>query len=291
MNPHPYIASQYSDLSHLAQRLRKEYANNQPFPHVVINNFFLDDILGAALESFPDLSKDYTSTKFNNKAEIKLASTRGDRQQSEPIKHLLRYLNSTEFIDFLQQLTSIDEPLVSDPHFCGGGLHEIKSGGLLKLHADFCRHDETGLDRRINLLIYLNKNWDEEFGGHLQLWDKEMRVCVKKILPVFNTVVIFNTTDFSFHGHPDPVTCPPERSRKSLALYYYSNGRPKHELRPSHWNQSTLFKERPGENFLRQMARQRWRQAPLMTAKSILHRFLPPAALTAYKKAARAIKR
>lgn len=183
----------------------------------------------------------------------------------------------------MQQLTSIEEALVSDPHFCGGGLHEIKSGGLLKIHADFCRHGETGLDRRINLLIYLNKNWDEEFGGHLQLWDKEMRACAKKILPVFNRVVIFNTTDFTFHGHPDPVTCPPGRSRKSLALYYYSNGRPKHELRPSHWNQSTLFKERPGEDFLR--------QTTAMRVKSILRSLIPPAALSVYKKVATAIRR
>ena len=212
MYQHPYIASQYFDLTRLAQHLQEEYACNKPFPHIVIDNFFRDDILSEVLESFPDLSKDKTSTKYKNKAEIKLASARGDSQQSEPIKHLLRYLNSSEFVDFLQQLTSIDEPLVSDPHFCGGGLHEIKSGGILKIHTDFCRHDETGLDRRINLLIYLNKNWDKEFGGHIQFWDKEMKACAKEILPIFNRVLIFNTTDFTFHGHPDPLTCPPKEA-------------------------------------------------------------------------------
>jgi len=282
MVPHPYIANQYSNLTLLAQRLREEYINNQPFPHITIDNFFREDILETAAKSFPDLSKDEISTKYNNKAEIKLASARGDQQQSEPIKHLLRYLNSSEFLDFLQHLTSIDEPLVSDPHFHGGGLHEIKRGGLLKIHADFCRHDETGLDRRINLLIYLNKDWDEEFGGHLQLWDKKMSSCGKKILPIFNRIVIFNTTDFTFHGHPDPVNCPPERSRKSFALYYYSNGRPKHELRPSHLNQSTLFQERPGEHFLLRQAH---------GAKAVLHLLIPPGALYAYRKAARFIRR
>jgi Rps23 Pro-64 3,4-dihydroxylase Tpa1-like proline 4-hydroxylase len=282
MSSHPYIASQYSNLTLLAERLRQEYAECHPFPHVTIDSFFREDILDAALESFPDLSKDKASTRFNNNAEIKLASTRGDKQQSDSIRHLLRYLNSSEFLDFLQQLTSIKEPLIPDPHFLGGGLHEIKNGGLLKIHADFCRHDETRLDRRINLLIYLNKNWAEEFGGHLQLWDKEMKTCEKKILPVYNRIVIFNTTDFTFHGHPDPVICPPQRSRKSLALYYYSNGRPDHELRPSQWNQSTLFKERPGEEFLRQTAASR--------AKLILRSLVPPAALSAYKKVAKSIR-
>jgi len=267
----------------LAHILKEEYANNQPFPHIILDNFFRDDILDAALESFPDLSKDKTRTRFNNRSEIKLASARGDHQQSEIIKHLLRYLNSSEVIDFLQQLTSIDEPLICDPHFCGGGLHEIKSGGLLRIHADFCRHNETGLERRINLLIYLNKNWDDKFEGHLELWDKEMKACVKKILPLFNRVVIFNTNDFTFHGNPNPISCPHERSRKSLALYYYSNGRPRQELRPSNWNQSTVFKERPGEDFLR--------QTYTMKALAILRSLVPPAALYAYKKLAMVIRR
>ena len=76
----------------------------------------------------------------------------------------------------------------------GAGQHEIKPGGLLKIHADFNKHNISGLDRRLNVLVYLNKDWKEEYGGHFELWDKDMKHCVKKILPTFNTMAIFSTT-------------------------------------------------------------------------------------------------
>ena len=122
--------------------------------------------------------------------------------------------------------------------------YEIKRGGVLKVHTDFNRHPNLSLDRRINVLIYLNKNWKEEYGGHLELWDKDMTKCIKKIAPTFNTMVIFSTTDFSNHGHPDPLNCPNERSRKSIALYYFSSGRPEHEIINKHKKNRTYFKNR-----------------------------------------------
>jgi len=187
----------------------------------------------------------------------------------------MRYLNSHQFIEFLQRLTSIKEAIIPDPHFVGGGFHEIKRGGVLKLHLDFARHYETNLDRRINILIYLNKDWEESYGGHLQLWDKNMQKCGKKILPIFNRLVIFNTTDNALHGHPDPVTCPTERSRKSIALYYYSNGRPEEEQRDSNW-ELTLFKERPGETY-----------GKLYRVKQVLINLVPPIVPMAYHRAMR----
>jgi len=182
----------------------------------------------------------------------------------------MRYLNSHQFIEFLQQLTSIKEALIPDLHFVGGGLHETKRDGLLKLHLDFARHYETKLDRRINLLVYLNKSWKESYGGHLQLWDKDMKLSAKMILPIFNRLVIFNTTDYALHGHPDPLNCPTEMSRKSIALYYYSNGRPEDEQRGSNW-ELTLFQERPGINILKSLG-----------VKQILKSFIPPIALAGY---------
>jgi hypothetical protein len=147
-------------------------------------------------------------------------------------------------LEFLQELTGINETLLPDPYLIGGGYHEIKPGGLLKVHADFNKHEMTMLDRRINLLVYLNKDWAESYGGHFELWDKKMTRAYKKVLPVFNRIAIFSTTDFSYHGHPDALNCPPDRSRKSIALYYYSNGRPKSEL--SDKAHSTLFVNRAG---------------------------------------------
>lgn len=164
----------------------------------------------------------------------------------EMTRSLLYQLNSSTFITFLERLTNVDG-LIPDPHFVGGGLHQIERGGFLKMHVDFNKHERLRLDRRLNLLIYLNKDWQEEYGGHLELWDKDVTQCSKKILPVFNRCVVFTTTDFSYHGHPEPLTCPEDRSRKSLALYYYSNGRPASEIRRGHSEHSTLFRARPGE--------------------------------------------
>jgi hypothetical protein len=159
-------------------------------------------------------------------------------------RNFLYQLNSSTFITFLEELTGI-EGIIPDPHFAGGGLHQIETGGYLKVHVDFNRHERLKLDRRLNLLIYLNKNWKEEYGGCLELWDRDMTRCEKKILPIFNRFVLFSTTDFSYHGHPEPLACPEGWTRKSLALYYYSNGRPAEEI--AEVGHSTIFRERPGE--------------------------------------------
>src|SRR5690606_7951229 len=94
---------------------------------------------------------------------------------------------------------------------------------------------------RLNILIYLNKDWEESYGGHFELWDKDMKECQQKILPVFNRMAMFSTTSHSYHGHPNPLTCPDDRSRKSIALYYYSNGRPQHEIDAFNTEHSTIF--------------------------------------------------
>ena len=140
-------------------------------------------------------------------------------------------------------MTGIQD-LISDPYFRGGGLHNISRGGKLGVHIDFNKHQKYNLDRRLNLLLYLNKDWEEEFGGHIELWDSGMKQCIKKILPIFNRMVIFNTTETSFHGHPEPLNCPADRSRKSLALYYYTIGQHGDDASPTH---STLFRTRPGK--------------------------------------------
>jgi Rps23 Pro-64 3,4-dihydroxylase Tpa1-like proline 4-hydroxylase len=155
------------------------------------------------------------------------------------------------FIDFLETLTGITG-LLPDPHLWGGGLHQIQRGGFLKVHADFNRHERLDLDRRLNLLVYLNKDWKEEYGGQLELWSRDMKRCEERVLPVFNRCVVFSTTDTSYHGHPDELTCPEGWTRKSMALYYYTTGRSAEETSQSH---STLYQERPGESVFSMKAR------------------------------------
>ena len=236
------LSDRTKDLLSIAALERINYLNSKPFPSIIFKNFFKEEYLNKILEDFPDLRNLKKTQKYNNKNEMKFTNNRKENIPAS-IQNFITFLNSSLFIKFLQKLTSIKETLISDPKLDGGGLHEIKNGGKLKIHTDFHLHPSLGLDRRINALIYLNKNWKDSYGGHLELWDLEMRNCVQKISPEFNTMVIFSTTDFSNHGHPDPLNCPPDRSRKSIALYYFSNGRPKEELSQSVKN-TTKFKNR-----------------------------------------------
>ena len=227
-------------LAELADGKRDAYASAHPFPHIVIDGFLPDEVLDGVLAEFPKPHQaDWFA--FDSPLERKLA-TKDDSTMGEATRHLFTELNSGPFIDFLERLTGIDG-LVPDPHLIGGGLHQIERGGHLKVHADFNRHPRTGLERRLNLLLYLNRSWREEYGGALELWSRDMSTSEAQILPVFNRCVVFSTTDTSYHGHPEPLGCPEGETRKSMALYYYSKGRPG-EAGDEH---NTLFQARPGE--------------------------------------------
>ena len=245
MNEIKIISDKYKNLNNFIKEEKDNYSKASPYPHIVIKDFFDENFLNEVLQSFPDLSKTKSSEEWKNKNEVKFGNNDYSSFPNK-IKLLFDFLNSNYFLNFLQKLTSIKEKLVHDPGLNGGGLHEIKKGGVLKIHTDFNRHPTLDLDRRINVLVYLNKKWMESYGGHLEFWDKNMSKCMKKILPIFNTMVIFSTTDYSNHGHPDPLNCPNEISRKSLALYYFSSGRPENEIINKHKKNRTYFKNREG---------------------------------------------
>ena len=268
-----FINQSITDLKQFGKDKHQEYISASPFPSIVIDNFFNEEMLSKVADEFPDLSKLADVKTYDNHNEKKLEA-KGERHFSENGRLLAHFLNSQPILQFLQELTGIKETLLPDPYFVGGGYHEIKSGGLLKVHADFNKHEMTFLDRRINLLVYLNKDWEESYGGNFELWDKDMTRAYKKVLPIFNRIAIFSTTDFSFHGHPDALNCPPDRSRKSLALYYYTNGRPKSELNPK--AHATLFVDRAG-------VKGDTEKEPL-TFREIVVELVPPILLRTVKK-------
>ena len=241
------LSKKSQNLNDLALLLKNQYSFADPFPHIQIDNFFSDECLNSILNEFPDLSNLKNSQNYKNQNEIKFANN-DFKNFPEKIKTFFNFLNSETFLNFLQILTSINEKLIADKKLNGGGLHEIKTGGLLKVHTDFSKHPANNFDRRVNVLIYLNKDWKKEYKGCLELWDKEMKECRQKILPSFNKMVIFSTTDFSNHGHPDPIDCPSDISRKSIALYYFSEGRPKEEIFDEDQKNKTYFKNRFGFN-------------------------------------------
>ena len=261
-------------LAELSEKYRSQYAAAKPFPHVVIDDFLPEDVLHDVIAEFPQ-PRQVDWINFNNSAEKKLA-TKAEAQMGNLTRFLLYQFNSSVFISFLENLSGITG-LIPDPHFWGGGLHQIEPGGFLKIHADFTRHPILPLDRRINLLLYLNEDWQASYGGQLELWDTGMNRCEVRVLPLFNRCVIFNTTAYSFHGHPDPVTCPPDRTRKSIALYYFSNGRPEEEHPIDH---GTLFVQRPGEQY---KAPRPGRLSRPQAAKQIVKRLLPPLLVDALK--------
>ena len=233
------------DLINLAIKNQIRYKNSEPYPHMVFKNFFNKDFLNKVLEEFPDLSKNKYSMKYENKNEVKFANN-DKKNFKKNTKLLFQYLNSSKFLRFIKKISSIKEKILADQTLSGGGLHEIKKGGVLKVHTDFSKHPTKNLDRRINVLIYLNKKWKKNYAGHLELWNKDMKKCIKRILPTFNTMVVFSTNDFTNHGHPKRLKCPKKASRKSVATYYFSKGRPINEINNIYKKNTTEFKNRTG---------------------------------------------
>jgi Rps23 Pro-64 3,4-dihydroxylase Tpa1-like proline 4-hydroxylase len=256
-----------SKLLSLARANAEKYATARPFPHIYFDDFLPTQAAEAALRDFPE-PRQVKWSEFDSPLEKKLAFDVVERLPVA-VRDVLYFMNSRPMLEFLEILTGI-KGVIPDPYYVGGGLHQIRRGGKLAVHADFNHHARLNLERRINVLIYLNKDWKDEYGGHFELWNKEMTAAEQKLLPIFNRCAIFTTTSFSYHGHPDPLACPPDRTRKSLATYYYSNGRPEEELREAH---STLFVRRPGEV----------EQEPALI-KKVMRAFCPPIVADAYKK-------
>ncbi len=202
------------------EALMGEYAFAEPFPHMVIDNFLPQEMAEALLAHFPEEAKSHDKVY-----EKGYGGTH--KRQILPydcdsyVRSAFAFFNSAPMLQFLEGITNI-RGLLPDPYFTGGGFHETKAGGLLGIHADFRVNEPLQVLRRVNAIIYLNKEWQDSYSGHLELWDREMKNKVSSVLPIFNRCVIFNTDEDSFHGHPDPLTTPDGISRKSIALYYYT---------------------------------------------------------------------
>lgn len=227
----------------IGDAMMEAYNFAEPFAHTVIDDFLPTEIAEQLLAHFP------ADKKAHDKVYEKGYGGTHKRQISpydcdEYLRKAFSFFNSPAMLQFLEGLTNI-KGLLPDSYFAGGGLHEIYTGGLLGIHADFQVNEELQLFRRINVLIYLNKNWQASYGGNLELWDKNMQACQLRVAPHFNRAVIFNTNADSFHGHPDPLTTPNDITRKSIALYYYQALSIANENLES---RHTLYVARPTDN-------------------------------------------
>jgi Rps23 Pro-64 3,4-dihydroxylase Tpa1-like proline 4-hydroxylase len=227
-------------LSALAARHRDAYASAEPFPHVVLDELFPAAVANRLADEFPP------PDRFWRQEDTAEASRRGKLMSNDETifgsftRHLLHHLNSGIFIHFLEALTGIAD-LIPDPDV-STNLRHFEPGGCLGVHADYNFHPRFRLDRRVNLILYLNPTWRAEWGGQLELWDAAMSRCVRRVEPEFNRCIVFNTTDTTFHGFPEPLRCPPGVTRRSLQLYFFTNGRPAQEASPPH---PTVFRRRP----------------------------------------------
>lgn len=231
----------FARLDRIADTRRDAYAAAAPFPHAVIDDFLPAEAAEQLLRDFDTAEHGWKHyTHFN---ERKLALT--DLAKMPPhTQNVMSALQSQQTIDFVAALSGM-EGLISDPDFEGAGMHLVKAGGFLNVHTDFLTHTKKpSWSRRINLLLYLNKDWQDDWNGSLDLWNADMSQCVQSVSPAFNRCVIFSTNEISFHGHPKKLTCPVDKARKCLLLYYYVDEG--HELRDS----STDYRATPGASLM-----------------------------------------
>lgn len=243
----------------LASKIKTQYRHAFPYPHIVIDNFIDQDILKSAHSEIKNYNG-WTSDLSQYEMEVNKFNTPWSEENIKQLeneapisRYILKYLYSKPVMNFLTELTGIED-LIPDDTFFGGGIHKINRGGQLAVHADYSYHRHSGLHRRINLLLYMNDGWQKEWGGNLELWKNDMSERIADIEPYFNRAVIFNITNNALHGHPKPLACPENVSRYSFALYYFTKERPEEEIKINMRDgdmTSVMWKESPRETIHR----------------------------------------
>jgi Rps23 Pro-64 3,4-dihydroxylase Tpa1-like proline 4-hydroxylase len=222
----------------------------KPFSSITFDKFFPDEQLDKVRAEILSIKENEWIAKLNksvseddNKFFTKKKAFNAVDKMGVATRELFEFMNSQDMISFLEDITGI-YGLQSDPQLYGGGIHKISEGGRLSIHADFNMHPRTQLYRRVNLILYLNKNWVPDYNGELEFWNENMTECERKVPPIFNKMVIFKNTDTSFHGHPNPWLAPFDRL--SIALYYYTTEAPTRTRVPFHW---TMWQKRYGIDY------------------------------------------
>ena len=252
----------------VGESLYGDYCFAEPFPHIVADHFLPDAVARMALAHFP-------AGALSSDRVFEMGYAGLHKRQILPdecdaaARQLFQFFNSRPMLEFLEGLTAI-QGLIPDAYFTGGGFHETGRGGKLGIHADFRVNEQLHLHRRLNVIIYLNEQWEDSYGGSLELWNRDMSARCKAVAPLFNRCVIFNTDATSYHGHPDPLTTPDGVLRRSIALYYYTASKEIYKEVP---NVSTIYHARPSDD------RAVHREARDLRLDQHLRQWVPPAML------------
>ncbi|MDO5648779.1 2OG-Fe(II) oxygenase [Paracoccus sp. (in: a-proteobacteria)] len=214
-----------------------EYQSGDPYHHICIDGFLPETVIDRVQQDLRDLPQaDHSFARDQERYK----SAYNPERLPKYTRDLFYALNSRPFLLFLEDLTGI-KGLIPDPYFMGAGIHKTLNGGHLDIHADFNLHKPMMVERRLNVLIYLNDDWQEEWGGCFEIWDNDMTQMLKRFAPIRNRMVCFSTSSTSMHGNPVPVNHPNGEPRQSIALYYYTATWD--DTRREH---TTIFKPRPG---------------------------------------------
>jgi hypothetical protein len=262
----------------LGSLLAEDYAKADPFPHIVMDGILPEPLIRGILEHFP-------KRKLQDDIVFDIGYGGHHKRQVMPeqcddfVREFFHFMNSQPVLQFLEGLTGI-EALLPDPYFEGGGFHETSRGGKLGVHADFRIHEQLHVQRRINLLIYLNETWQDEWKGQLELWNRSMTECRARVSPIWNRCVVFSTDADTWHGHPDELQTPDGVKRRSIALYYYTASRNVYNEVP---NLSTMYQARPGDSAAIR------REARDFKTEQYMRDWMPPVLLRGFYRARRGV--
>ncbi|MBY0425560.1 MAG: 2OG-Fe(II) oxygenase, partial [Cytophagales bacterium] len=203
---------------HQIERLQQEFNSAKPYRHFVADNFVLDSVADALYQNFPSIEKFAKHYKGLNENKSEGANF----SAFDPLFSSLKEdLMSPEFYYWMSQVTGIKDVFITEDAL-GCGLHQGINGSFLDIHIDFNIHVQKNVHRRLNFLLYLNKNWQHEYGGQLELWNADMTKCEKYVEPSFNRCVVFETSEISYHGYTNKLKIPEGESRKSFYAYFYT---------------------------------------------------------------------
>ncbi len=244
-----------------AKPYAEAYQSGRPYNHICIDNFLPEEVLRKVQSDLASLQEDDDSQTFS-RAQENLKTQYNPERLPSYTRELFHAFNARPFILFLEEMTGI-KGLIPDPYYIGAGIHQVANGGHLDIHADFNLHKQMNVERRLNVLIYLNDDWREEWGGSFEIWENDMSAKVESFVPLFNRMCCFSTGSNTFHGNPEKVNHPNGEPRRSIALYYYTA-----TWDPTRKAHSTIFKPRPGAD-----DKQDWQSR----RHELLENWVPPA--------------
>lgn len=217
----------------------KSFSEAKPYKHIVIDNFLQPEIAENLGNKFPDY--ELFNKKYDGMNEKKAEGSNFE-DFDVSFTELRNFVMSKSFCAYISKITGVENAFVTNDAM-GAGLHQGKNGSFLDIHIDFSMHHINNVYRRLNLLIFFNKNWQDAWAGHTEMWNEDMTECVKKVRPDFNRAIIFQTTGKSYHGY-GKINPPMDVTRKSFYTYFYTNT-------PGEQNDSyndTIFKARPEDS-------------------------------------------